>query len=80
MHYRNKFSDYVMGYFTNICDKKNLPVFGTHRLLKDIKGLSEADIISRLEPYFVIKKRHMRPRSEKTWSFDYHFSRIEASK
>jgi len=45
-------SDYIMMYFTNLNDVKNVTILSTHRLLKHIGNIKEKDIIKALEGYF----------------------------
>lgn len=47
-------ADHVLVYFADMADTDNLTVMGTHRALKDIQGLDEDVIISRLGEYFDI--------------------------
>ena len=48
-------SKFFMAYFVEL-EEKSLSILPTHRLIKDANGLSQEEIIERLEKYFVVEK------------------------
>jgi len=64
-------SKYTMAYFVE-SEEKALAILPTHRAVKDTGGLSERDIIGRLEKFFIITKA---PTLAKTISLLNRFGR-----
>lgn len=55
---KTKDSGYMMIYFVE-ADEKMLTVLPAHRVVKDAGGLTEVEMLEKLEPYFRIKKAAM---------------------
>ncbi|NQT22959.1 MAG: DUF1015 domain-containing protein [Candidatus Omnitrophica bacterium] len=49
-------ADYIMVYFTNLSDTKNVTILSTHRLLKKIGTKKKADILKLLKGSFEVMK------------------------